>query len=387
MRRLAGPFGLRVAHVGFHRDPQRRPPAQLVEAWSTLRDVAAAAARAQVEVHVFQPACDDGVLDQDGVSYHFVRSGPARPGIGWSERLHRPRRLTECVRAVRPDVVHVGGLGYPIQIHYLTRALRGVPVLAQDHAERPRSGLWSVVQRVGLVSLAGVAFTAREQAEPFIAAGILRPDIPVFEVLESSTHFSPGDQATACSRTGLRGDPCLLWLGRLDSNKDPLTVLDALSRAVEALPDAHLWMCFGAAPLREAVQRRVVGDGRLRGRVHLLGERRHDDVEHLLRAADFLVQGSHREGSGYAVIEALACGTTPLVTDIPSFRKITANGAVGALSPPGDLDAMARALIDWSRRDRRALRVAARAHFERELSFDAIGRQLKRAYEALAGQR
>jgi glycosyltransferase involved in cell wall biosynthesis len=103
----------------------------------------------------------------------------------------------------------------------------------------------------------------------------------------------------------------------------------------------------------------------------------------MLRAADFLVLGSHSEGSGYAVIEALACGTTPLVTDIPSLRRITGDGAVGALSPPGDADAMARALVEWSRKPRAELRHAAREHFERALSVSAIGQQLRAAYGAV----
>ena len=40
-------------------------------------------------------------------------------------------------------------------------------------------------------------------------------------------------------------------------------------------------------------------------------------VEELMRAADIFTLGSHREGSGYALTEALACGLPPVVTDIP----------------------------------------------------------------------
>ena len=52
-----------------------------------------------------------------------------------------------------------------------------------------------------------------------------------------------------------------------------------------------------------------------------------------MRAADLFVLGSHREGSGYSLIEALACGLPPIVTDIPSFRSLTGAGVVGALWP------------------------------------------------------
>ena len=74
------------------------------------------------------------------------------------------------------------------------------------------------------------------------------------------------------------------------------------------------------------------------------------------------------------LIEALACGTTPLVTDIPSFRRITGEGHAGALVPLEDAPALAQAIVRWSERGRAELRRDARRHFERELSFDANGR-------------
>ena len=83
------------------------------------------------------------------------------------------------------------------------------------------------------------------------------------------------------------------------------------------------------------------------------------------------------------MIEALACGTTPLVTDIPPFRRITGNGAAGALSSPGDSAGMAWSLLKWAKRDRVQLRRTARAHFERSLSFAAIGAELRGAYQEI----
>jgi glycosyltransferase involved in cell wall biosynthesis len=94
---------------------------------------------------------------------------------------------------------------------------------------------------------------------------------------------------------------------------------------------------------------------------------------------DLFVLGSHHEGSGYSLIEALACALPPLVTDIPSFRALTGRGAVGRLWPCGDAAALAGALEDLWRRGP-AARPAVRAHFERELSFAAVGRKLAAMY-------
>jgi glycosyltransferase involved in cell wall biosynthesis len=99
-----------------------------------------------------------------------------------------------------------------------------------------------------------------------------------------------------------------------------------------------------------------------------------------MRAADIFVLGSHREGSGYSLIEALGCGLPPVVTDIPSFRALTGAGAVGSLWPCGDSQALSRALQALAARTGASVRAAVRAHFERELSFAALGTKLVTMY-------
>ena len=351
MRSSHSPRGsLNVVHVSFHYDVDRRGPKELLKAWPTLLEVAAAVAGTGAKVHVVQVCRQDAIMRERGVNVHFVRE-PVAFGLDsrrWFRRLFFPVRLSERVASLVPDVVHVAGLNFPVQIRWLGRRIPGVPMICQDHANAPPTGWKRPLCRWGLQPAGGVAFTAREQSTPFFSSGVLRLGLPVFEILEGSTRFRLGDQQRARQRTRLHGDPALLWLGRLDSNKDPLTVLEAVAIAADKLKDPRLWCCYTAAPLEMEVRRRIELDPRLRGRVHLLGPLPHSEVESLCQAADFLVQGSHQEGSGYGVIEAFACGATPIVTDVPALRKITGNGRAAALSPPGDAAAMARNLVEWS---------------------------------------
>jgi glycosyltransferase involved in cell wall biosynthesis len=102
-----------------------------------------------------------------------------------------------------------------------------------------------------------------------------------------------------------------------------------------------------------------------------------------MRASDLFVLGSHREGSGYSLIEALACGLPPVVTDIASFRTLTGGGKVGWLWPCGDARGLATALVSIAAQPRMQARTAVRAHFDAELSFEAVGRKLAAAYRHL----
>jgi glycosyltransferase involved in cell wall biosynthesis len=258
-----------------------------------------------------------------------------------------------------------------------------VPILVQDHGAIVPTGWRANAWRLAHSPIAGVAFTSKEQATPWKKARVLRANLPVFEVLECSSDFTPGDRDDARTVTGMSGEPCLFWTGRLDANKDPLTMLDAFERAAATLPDARLYCCFGDAPMLGAVTERIDASRVLRGRVTLLGRLPREELEARYRAADFFVQMSHREGSGYSAIEAMACGTTPMVTDIPASRAIVGNA--GSLTPVGDARAMADAIVRWATRDRAELRRATRARFDAALTFNVIGRQLRAAYETLVG--
>jgi glycosyltransferase involved in cell wall biosynthesis len=377
---------LRAVHVSFHVDAQRRDPETLLRTWPTLLGVAAAVARAGVEATVVQASSPRQTIERDGVILHFVddvRGVPLRLP-GGLPFVRRPSRLLACVAAASPDVVHVHGLQFPYAMRQLARALPGIPMVVQDHASQAPRGWRRHAWRAALPPLAGVAFSAREQSEPFIAARVLPADVPVFEVLEGSSRFTPGDMDAARRATGLSGDPCLLWTGHLAENKDPLTTLEAFEQAAPRLPDARLWCCYGSAPLFDAVRRRIESSSVLRDRVVLLGPRAHAEMEQHFRAADFFVQTSHREGCSYSTIEALACGTTPLVTALPSFRRLV--GDAGFLTPVADAGALAAAIVAWAARDRAELRRAARARFETALAFDIIGQALRLLYERVSGR-
>jgi glycosyltransferase involved in cell wall biosynthesis len=366
---------LHVAQISFFRDPEGRRPEQLLEAWPTLVDVAEAASRAGVRISVVQACAHRSMeLERGGVSYYFL------PFDGPSGRA-RLGSLAELLSLLQPQVLHVHGLAFTREMLALAALAPNIPIIAQDHASRPpriwRRPMW----RRGLSVLAGAAFCSERQALPFADAGLLAAHTRVYEVPESTARFMPGDREAARAATRIAGAPALLWVGHLDANKDPLTVLDGVSAAARALPELRLWCCFGVAPLLSAVQERIRADAQLRDRVQLLGRVPHQTIEQLMRAADLFVLGSHHEGSGYSLIESLACGLPPVVTDIPSFRALTGNATVGQLWPCDDAGALSASLQLMASRIGPDLRAAVRAHFDRELSFEALGAKLAAMYQ------
>lgn len=351
---------MKIVHLGLHLDAAQRGPEALLQAWATQLAVAQAVAHTACEISVLQACHAEAVIDHGGVRHRFTA------------------RVSEALAAERPDLVHVHGLHFGYQLLQLPK----LPLLLQDHANTPpRRPLHWLHTRRAFARSRGLLFCATEQALPFMRHGLIARGTKVHEVAEASSHFAPMDTARARQLSGIDGDPALLWVAHLDANKDPMTLLDGVSLAAEKLPGLKLWCCFGKAPLMPQVQQRIANDARLSGRVHLLGAQPHARIELLMNAADFLVQASHREGSGYALIEALACGLPPVVTDIPSFRALTGRGAVGWLWPCGDGEALANAIVEAAAQAREAMRRKVRAHFESCLSPDALGRRLRTVYE------
>lgn len=368
---------MRVAQIGFYNDPNDRPPEELLAAWPTLVDVAESVATTGASVSVIQSSGHSRYIRKNGIDYHFL------PLTGSRWQLSSRTAFATLLAEIAPHVLHVHGLGFPREVLLMADAAPGIPILVQDHANRiPPWWRLSAWKRCA-PAVAGVAFCARQQARPFIEAGVVPQDTPVYEIPESTSRFMPGDREVARREVQVTGDPLLLWVGHLNDNKDPLTVLAGVSQAARELPQLQLWCCSGTAPLLRQVQHRIDMDRTLRDRVHLLGRVPHDRIEQLMRAADVFVLGSHREGSGYSLIEALACALPPVVTDIPSFRALTGAGAVGQLWQPGNPGSLCAALLAARVRAGAETRPAVRAFFDRELSFEALSRKLTAAYRDL----
>jgi glycosyltransferase involved in cell wall biosynthesis len=370
-----------IVFVNCSFDPAQRDPQALLDQHPSWRAFAAAVGRASGEpVAVVQRFSCDGALRAGDVEYKFVADGGPPAAPPW----HLATRVARAVRALEPRVVHVEGMIYPLQVRLLRAVLpRRVPVLVQDHggihagSAGFRRRRWRLLHRLGLRAADGFLFSTAGQAEPWKHARIIGPRQTIHEVLEASTDLA--DQPLVAGARA-PGSPALLWVGRLDDNKDPLTILAGFEQA--RLPGAALSMAFTDDQLLPQVRACIAGSPFLAGRVHLLGKVERRALPALYGSADLFVLGSHHESAGYALLEALAFGVTPAVSSIPSFRALTHDGRLGALFPVGDAGALAEALRRLAGTDLGARRPQVRAHFARHLSWAAVGARAATIYRA-----
>ncbi|MFO7544740.1 MAG: glycosyltransferase family 4 protein [Trueperaceae bacterium] len=375
---------LRVVIVNYAHDPVVTDPDRTLEAFVALPEFASGLRRAGADVFVVQRYRRDVTVVRDGVTYSFVAGG----GRGRPRTLSASPAVHDTVARLRPRLVHVNGLVFPFQTRLLRRRLGPGPALVvQHHGERPGGAWRGALQRWGLAGVDGFLFTADEQAADWRERGVIGRSHGVFEVMEGSTGLNPRARAEARERMPLPGAPAFLWVGRLHDVKDPRTMLAGFELLLRDVPDAHLTMVFGEADLIEEIEARLRASRRLRAAVTLVGYVPRAELPWYYGSADYFVAASVREGSGFALAEALACGAVPIVTDIPSFAKMTAGGRFGGLWRPGDAEDFARVARAVLARPHHEMSQAAAAHYRDHLSAAAIGRQALAAYSAvLAGR-
>ncbi len=155
-----------------------------------------------------------------------------------------------------------------------------------------------------------------------VALGMDADKIMVHYTGLDQSRFGLRDRAAEKAKLGIAG-PLILSVGALIPRKNQHLLIEALP----ALPDATL-MLVGHGPSESALLELTIKRG-VSDRVHLLGNVPHDDVPALLAAADVMALVSESEGLANAWVEALACGTPIVASDVGGIRELMKSPAAG----------------------------------------------------------
>jgi len=309
-----------------------------------------------------------GSYQSNGVNYHFTDLGRGR--------RYFPFKLNSLVKSLNPDVVVIHGTHYPLPVILLSLILKNrVPILVQHHAEKPFTGIKKYLQRVASLRIDAFLFASRELGLYWVKKGNIASREKIQEIMEVSSVFHPMTRDLALAKTNAKGNPIFLWVGRLNANKDPLNVINAFLTYCSRSGTAKLYMIYHTDDLLDDINTTLY-DHPYGSSIILIGKVPNDDLLYWYNSADFIISGSHYEGSGTAICEALSCGCIPIVTNIESFRMITNHGQCGVLYEPGDKESLVNALILAEKFEIAKKRGSCINHFEHNLSFQAISKKI-----------
>ena len=239
------------------------------------------------------------------------------------------RLLVTCARRV--DVIHVHG--FKALVHaQLARTL--APLVVTWHGDTAADARVQRYERIG-------HFLARHADRLIVVGGAAHRQALALGADAKRTliceNFAPDVEHVLETRRKRAALPRLLFAGRLSEEKAPLTLLEALAASTTPFELS----IAGAGPLLERVTARVQELG-LASRVRMLGWSR--DVGALMEQHDVLVLPSLREGLPLVVLEAAARGLPMVASDVGAVSDVIVDGETGFLVPPGDAEALRRAL-------------------------------------------
>jgi len=137
-------------------------------------------------------------------------------------------------------------------------------------------------------------------------------------------------------------EPRIAFLGRLGRNKGIYDLLQALQRVKTVIPACKL-DAAGDGELQKA--RKYADDLGLGESVSIPGWVDSRDRERLLGEAALFVLPSYAEGLPMSLLEAMATGLPVVTTNVGGIPDVVSDGTEGILIEPGDVPALADAII------------------------------------------
>jgi glycosyltransferase involved in cell wall biosynthesis len=198
----------------------------------------------------------------------------------------------------------------------------------------------------------------------------------------------PGVDTDFFSPGGYARDGFILSVGRFsDPRKNVRLLLRAYARLVStqrAVPDLVL---VGKAAASHDLA--VISELGIGTRVRVYEDVSREALRDFYRGARLFVLSSDEEGLGLVILEAMATGLPVVSTDCGGPRTLVVNGVTGLLTPTGDAEALANAMLllltDRSLAQR--MGEAGRARAVRLFSMERASRRFFRVYEHLLQQK
>jgi glycosyltransferase involved in cell wall biosynthesis len=285
-----------------------------------------------------------------------------------------PRSLIAALTRLAPHVVHLHSGAWYKPALAARRARVPVTVFTEHGREHDDPWQQRMLDRVAARwTDAIVAVSDRLEGYLIETVGVPRDRVSTITNGVDVERFAPTPQTTTGRRLVVGA------VGRLAHVKGQDVLIDAaaLLRAMDDLPPFEI-VIAGDGPDRAALGAAIAARG-LTDLVRLVGWS--DDPAALYRQLDVYALPSRSEGTSISLLEAMASGAAPVVTDVGSNAALLGPHLRAQVVPPENPAALAQCLADTLRSPARRHAVAGEARARAVAHYD--WRQTMAAYEAV----
>ena len=289
-------------------------------------------------------------------------------------------RLLRTIRAIQPDVVQcwllqmevAGGIAASLSRTPWVFSERAAP-----EAYRPSFKTWLRVKVASWsTAIVSNSWIGDRYWQTRTGARVKRFVIPNGLPLDE---IAAAPAATYDEANLVPDEPLVLTAGRFEPEKN----IDMLVRAIRLVSGTRPVQALfcGDGSLRASVAKLIHDEG-LADRIQLRGYVA--NLWSLMKRTDVMVSASVFEGSPNVILEAMACGTPLVVSDIPAHRELLDDQTAIFVNPAGPrelADAITAVLRDPAAASERARRAQARVQ---RYSVAAVARQYADVYRAVS---
>lgn len=237
-------------------------------------------------------------------------------------------RFQSIYQAIEPDVIHGHFLTNTAQ--FVAAAEDGPKVLTAWGSDVCRDAARSAIVRSALRRALrrtdALVCVAKHLQLRLLDWGIRAKKTSIVPMGVDLETFKPGTQSET--------PPPVISTRTLSSIYDVGTLIEAVPHVSRMFPNIRFEI-VGSGPLAQRLQIRAETLG-VSGIVSFRHHVPHSIMPELLRRAAIYVSTSRSDGASVSLLEAMASGLAPVVTDIPANREWVVNSENGFLFPPGD---------------------------------------------------
>ena len=268
------------------------------------------------------------------------------------------KQLRAAINETKPDLIHANSIRAGL---VATAASAGMKTLVFWHLqdELPRHPLSSAI-RFCAVASSRVRLIAASQATADSFRGRVfkffknRTPLRVIHNVIELENFEVDSRSRRKIREELRlgeGEFVIGVVGQITARKGQLELIRTFAEARKQMPSSTLLVVgapmFNLDYLYLEQLKQTVQELGLEQHVKFTGKR--SDVAQMMQALDVLVVNSKSEAFVIVAIEAMACGTPVIATEVGGIREMIEHKVNGWLVPFGDEQVLSEALITLNR--------------------------------------
>jgi D-inositol-3-phosphate glycosyltransferase len=385
-----------------------------------VRDLTLELGRMGIHVDVFTRSQDEHVphvLHDLGFGNRVVHvpAGPEFPLpkqelAGYIPQFVNGIRQFAADKGIHYDLLHSHYWMSGLAAGWLSDLWEGVPILQMFHTlgemknrvalnENEREGAYRLDGERQVLARADciIAATPAEQAQLEWLYKAEPSKVKVIPPGVDTSHFYPIPADEARQYIGLAPDDrMILFVGRIEPLKGVATLIKAVAcLRLKNLKEPVNLAVIGGDPEAASAEiseemihlQKLCDDLTVGKMVAFLGKRGQDTLPYYYSAAEVVVMPSHYESFGMVALEAMACGTPVIASQVGGLAFLVQDGVTGYTVPTEDNEALCERLTallgDENLRQKMGRNAA---EYARNYDWEKITKQVVKVYKELIGE-